>query len=201
MTLKNYFVRITLSALLMLSFSILKAQVVINEYSCSNLSQIPDNYQEYGDWFELYNAGSSSVNLGGYYLSDDSLNNTKWQIPASVTIGANSFAVFWCSGRNLVSGTNYHTNFKLTQTKNNPEFIVLSDPSAVRLDYVRLSKKTQLGHSRGRTFNGIPTWSIFTTPTPNGTNNNSTAYFDYADRPDYSLGAGYYTGSVTVAIT
>lgn len=177
------------------------AQVVINEYSCSNLTQFQDNYQDYGDWFELYNAGASTVSLAGYYLSDDSLDNLKWQIPAGVSISANGFARFWADGRDEVTGNNYHTSFKLTQTKNNPEFIVISDPSGVRIDYVKLSQKTQLGHSIGRTFNGIPAWSIFTTPTPNASNNTATPYFDYADRPDYSLGAGFYTSSVTVAIT
>lgn len=201
MKFKNYLPGIVVVLLLMSASIRVNAQVVINEYSCSNLTQFADNYQDYGDWFELYNAGASTVSLAGYYLSDDSLNNTKWQIPASVSIGANGFARFWASGRNEVSGSNYHTSFKLTQTKNTPEFIVLSNPSGVIVDYVKFSQKTQLGHSIGRTFNGIPTWSIFTNPTPNSTNNTATPYFDYADRPDYSLGAGFYTGSVTVAIT
>ena len=114
------------------------AQVVINEYSCSNLTQFADNYGDYGDWIELYNAGGSAVNLGGYYLSDDSLNNMKWQIPATVSIGANGFLRFWADGRDEVSGLNMHTNFKMTQTKNNPEFVVLSNPSGVIVDYIRI---------------------------------------------------------------
>ncbi|MBL0342447.1 MAG: lamin tail domain-containing protein [Bacteroidetes bacterium] len=201
MKIKNYFSKFSLTIVLFVFSLSLKAQVVINEYSCSNLSQFPDNYNDYGDWFELYNGSGSSVSLAGYYLSDDSLNNTKWQIPANVTIAANGFARFWASGRNMVSGTSYHTSFKLTQTKNNPEFIVLSNSAGVIIDYVKFSQKTQLNHSIGRTFNGIATWSIFTTPTPNASNNSATPYADYADRPDYSIGAGFYSGSVTLAIT
>jgi hypothetical protein len=176
------------------------SQVVINEYSASNLTQFPDNYQDYEDWFELYNTSGSTVSLTGYYLSDDSLNNLKWQIPAGVNISAQGFARFWCSGRNQVNGFNYHTNFKLTQTKNNGEYVVLSNSSGVIIDLV-LIKKTQLGHSRGRTFNGIASWSVFTTPTPNASNNTVTPYDGYADKPDYSLAAGFYTGSATLAIT
>lgn len=179
----------------------LQAQVIINEYSCSNLTQFVDDYGDYGDWIELYNTGASSVNLGGYYLSDDSLNNTKYQIPASVTIAGTGFVRFWADGRNVAAGTQIHTNFKMTQTKNNPEFVVLSNPAGVIIDYIKISQKTQLGHSYGRTFNGVPVWSIFTTPTPNATNNSSTPYADYADRPDFSIGAGFYTGTVTLAIT
>lgn len=176
-------------------------QVVINEYSCSNLSQFLDNHNKYEDWFELYNAGTTSVNLAGYYLSDDSLNNLKWPIPAGITINAGGFKRFWASGRDEVSGTHYHTNFKLTQTKNNPEFIVLSDPSGTIIDYVRLDKKTHLGHSRGRTINGASAWSIFVTPTPNASNNTSTPYSKYADRPTMNMPAGYYPGAINVILS
>lgn len=176
-------------------------QVVINEYSCSNLTQFPDNYGKYEDWFELYNKGSLNVNLGGYYLSDDSVNNLKWPIPAGIVINPGGFKRFWASGRDIVIGSSYHTSFKLTQTKNNSEFLVLSDPSGVITDYVKLTKKTHLGHSRGRTLNGATAWSIFTSPTPNASNNTATPYSRYANRPDMSLPAGFYNSPVTVYIT
>jgi hypothetical protein len=93
-----------------------------------------DDHSDYEDWIELYNAGSSSLNIGGYYLSDDSTNNTKYQIPAGTQISAGGYFRFWCSGRNTFSGNNYHTNFRITQTKNNGEDIVFSDPSGVIID-------------------------------------------------------------------
>ncbi len=177
------------------------SQVVINEYSCSNLTQFQDNYGKYEDWFELYNAGSSTVDLSGYYLSDDSANVTKWQIPAGVNITANGFRRFWTSGRDMVSGTHYHTNFRLTQTKNNSEFIVLADPSGAIVDSLKLRKKTHLGHSRGRTLNGASAWSIFTSPTINASNNTATPFARYADRPDYNLPAGFYNTPVTIYLS
>src|SRR5262245_24671169 len=111
-----------------------RAQVVINEFSTSNLSQYVDNHSDYEDWIELYNTTSSSVNLTGYYLSDDSLNNLKWPMPAGITISGNGFLRFWASGRNEVAAPNYHTNFRLSQTKNNSEFVVLSNPSGAIID-------------------------------------------------------------------
>ncbi|MEI6575949.1 MAG: CotH kinase family protein [Bacteroidota bacterium] len=179
----------------------LNAQVMINEYSCSNLSQFVDNYGKYEDWIEIYNAGGTSVNLSGYYLSDDSINNLKWQLPAGISISAHGYLKFWASGRNEVTGTSYHTSFKLTQTKNNHEFIVLSNPSGTILDYVVLSRKTQLGHSLGRTLDGASAWSLFKTPTPGASNNTATPYFAYADKPDVTLSADFYTSPQTVTIT
>ncbi len=198
MKLKSVF--FCLASALILSFHS-KAQVVINEYSCSNLTQFVDDHSDYGDWFELYNTGNAAVSLQGMYLSDDSLNNLKWLIPVNVNIGAFGFARFWASGRNVVSGTHFHTNFKLTQTKNNKEFIVLSDANGVIQDYVKLTNETKVGHSIGRTQNGGATWGIFTSPTPNGSNNGATSYQRYAARPDFSLLAGHYPASITVDIT
>ncbi|MBK7851704.1 MAG: lamin tail domain-containing protein, partial [Bacteroidetes bacterium] len=60
--------------LLLLSVVNVRAQVVINEISASNFSTIANSDGEYDDWIELYNDGSSAVNLQGYGLSDDSLD-------------------------------------------------------------------------------------------------------------------------------
>jgi len=172
-----------------------KSQVLINEYSCSNLDQYTDSYGNYEDWVELYNAGSSTVNLAGYYLSDDSIDNMKWKIPTGITIQANGYLLFWTSGRDIVVGTDYHTNFKLTQTKNNNEFITFSNTIGIIIDQKEITKRTQLGHSIGRTTNGASTWSVFTSPTPKASNNASTAYPDYANKPQVSIPAGFYTSS------
>ncbi|MGK0383772.1 MAG: hypothetical protein ACJAVL_000505, partial [Bacteroidia bacterium] len=42
------------------------AQVVVNEFSASNLNQFQDNYQNFEDWIELYNTSNSTVNVGGF---------------------------------------------------------------------------------------------------------------------------------------
>ena len=190
--------------LLLLSFAVTvtKAQVLINEFSCSNLNTFVDNHSDYNDWIELHNNSGASVNIGGYYLSDDSLDLTKWAFPAGTTIAANGYLRVWASKRNeTISPTNLHTNFTLKQTKNSGEYVMFCNASAVIVDYIFIQQKTQLGHSYGRVTNGNTTWGVFTTPTPGASNNSSTPYVDYADRPDFSIAAGFYTGSVTVAIS
>src|ERR1043165_4422378 len=83
------------------------AQVVINEYSCANTSQVADNFGEYHDWVELYNAGSTSVNLTGYHMSDNAGNPTKYTFPSG-TLAPGAFIRMICSGRNMVSGIWFH---------------------------------------------------------------------------------------------
>ncbi|MEZ5196597.1 MAG: lamin tail domain-containing protein [Bacteroidales bacterium] len=176
------------------------SQIVINEYSASNLSTIADNYSKYEDWIELYNTSGISVNIGGYFLSDKNENRTKWQFPAGVTIPSGGFIKIWASGRNEVSGGHYHTNFKLTQTKDNPEYIIFSRPDGILVDSVQL-EVTRLGHSRGRAPDGSENWSVFGTETPGASNNTSNVYLRYCEKPTMSVEAGFYTGSVTVEIT
>jgi hypothetical protein len=174
------------------------ADIVINEYSCSNLSQVQDDYQEYGDWIELYNTGGSSVDISGYHLSDDPGNPTLYTIPAGVTISAGGFKRFWADGRNVYAGTNYHTNFKLTQSKNSPDYVVVADQGGNVIDLIQLTK-TQVGHSFGRITNGNSTWGIFSSPTSNASNT-TTYYSAYAAKPDASMPAGFYQGSISVTL-
>jgi hypothetical protein len=131
----------------------MRSQVVINEYSVSNRNTVLDNYGEHEDWIELYNTGASSADIGGYHLSDKPDNPLQWAIPAGVTIPSHGHLIIWASGRNVSGGGSYHTNFRLTQTKANPDWIVFSDPAGVILEQIPL-ENTQSDHSRGRTISG-----------------------------------------------
>ena len=179
----------------LLLFSI-QAQVVINEYSCSNTNTISDNYNQYEDWFELYNTSSSTVNIGGFYLSDNNNNPDKWQIPSGTTIAGNSFLLVFASGRGESTGGYLHPNFKLTQMKQ--EHIVFSDASGNIIDILQLIP-TQINHSRGRITDGASSLALFTNPTPNASN--TGAMLNYAMKPVFSLPAGLYTNSISVTLT
>jgi hypothetical protein len=178
----------------------LHAQVVINEYSASNLATVLDNYNKYEDWVELYNTSSTQADISGYYLSDRINNPTKWQFPDGVAIPPNGFMRIWISGRDEVSGGHYHTSFRLRQTGPNPEWVVLSYPDGSLVEAFQL-EITQRNHSRGRQPDGSESWKIFTSPTPGSSNNSATGYLAYAEKPEMSEEAGYYDSPLSVAIT
>ena len=48
--------------------SLVSGQIVINEIM-ENPKNVPDT--DAGEWFELYNAGSGSVNIAGWKIKDD----------------------------------------------------------------------------------------------------------------------------------
>jgi hypothetical protein len=87
--------------------------VVINEFLADNESGLQDFSAERHDWIELKNTGAVAENIGGWYLTDDSTNLTKWQIPAGTTIAAGGHLVIFASSKNLV-GSELHTNFSLS---------------------------------------------------------------------------------------
>ncbi|NTV82687.1 MAG: T9SS type A sorting domain-containing protein [Bacteroidales bacterium] len=189
-----------LALILLIQLFPAKSQILINEYSASNLNTVQDNYNEFEDWIELYNAGTTGVNLGGYYLGDDTASVFRWVFPADLFLPSHGHLKIWASGRDEVSGSNYHTNFRLTQTRPDADWIVLSDPGGVILDKVHL-QITQMDHSRGRTVSGGSEWSIFTTPTPGSSNGSSNAYARYAEKPMVSDTGGFYNTGQSITIT
>lgn len=102
-----------------LSWLGLNAQnIKINEICPNNYISFADSYDEKGDWVEFYNAGSSSLNMAGMYLTDDFSNLTKFRIPSgsssATTISGNDHLVFWFDEEIYKGPT--HANFKLSGT-------------------------------------------------------------------------------------
>jgi len=90
------------------------ATVIISEFMASNDDTLFDEDGEAEDWIELHNTGSSAVNLIGWYLTDDEDDLTAWSFP-SVTLNANEYLVVFASNKDRsVSGSELHTNFKLS---------------------------------------------------------------------------------------
>ena len=57
----------------------------VNEFMADNDNIIADEYGQYDDWFEIYNAGPAPVDLGGMYLTDNLNDPTNWMIPVGIT--------------------------------------------------------------------------------------------------------------------
>jgi hypothetical protein len=181
---------------LMIALLPLNAQVVINEISASNRTGLTDAFGQREDWVEIYNPTLAPVSIGGWYLTDKTSIPNKWQIPATVTVPANGYVVFICSGRDIWDGSRWHTNFGISQM--DQERITLNDPTLLPVDSYKLLTPTQRNHSHARLVSGGLVWGKCTAPTPGAANTNT---FDrYANRPSFSIQAGYYPSAQTVSI-
>jgi hypothetical protein len=169
--------------------------LMINEYSASNRN-FNDGFGRNEDWIELYNSSPDTYfNLGGYHLSNNVENPTKWQIQSGV-IPPNSRVLVFCSNRNISSGTVLHAGFDLTQT--DADHVVLADPAGNIIESHEMFV-TQTNQSYGRTTNGAATWSVFTTPTPGLSNANG--FSGYSTKPTFSVAPGKYPGPITVSLS
>src|SRR3954469_19887767 len=94
----------------------LRAQetVRISEFMANNTSTLADENGEYSDWIEIQNTGVTPVDLGGWYLTDDSADLKKWQFP-STNVNAGGFLVVFASNKDRrIAGAPLHTNFRLS---------------------------------------------------------------------------------------
>lgn len=145
--------------------------LVINEALSSNSSFDYDDFFQYEDWIEIYNAGGIQ-NLSGYYLSDDPDTLNKWMFPASnpglTTILPGGHLRIWCD--NDEQQGEDHTNFKLS-SEGETVFLVEPDGSTI-IDSVTLGL-AQTDISYGRTCDGCPDWQYFNVPTPEAPNSDA----------------------------
>ena len=180
------------SIFLICFFSInnLYSQVVINEISNANGSILYDDNGENYDWIEIYNPGSSSVNLLNYSLTDDSTKLDKWIFPG-IIIAPYSYKILLASGMDTLALNFLHTNFKL---KPEGEKLILLNAYGSIIDQYSFGN-LQNNHSVGRKPDGGTASCFFNEPTPNATNNNSTCYDGYEIAPFVSLNAGFYSTS------
>ncbi|MFO7657677.1 MAG: CotH kinase family protein [Bacteroidales bacterium] len=184
----------TLIALIIGSIVNLYGQIHINEFLASNSIVGKDpGIQESNDWIELFNAGKTSVNLKGYYITDNMLNPGKWRINTDTIIPAGGFVLIFADGK----GDRLHTNFKLSRLG---EVIALYSPLGMLVDSLCYSlQETDI--SKGSFPDGSPMRYFFIEPTP-GSANTSTAYGDIMySVPDFSVNGGLYAASLSIELS
>jgi hypothetical protein len=85
--------------------------LVINELMASNDAAVADEWGDFDDWLEIYNADSLPVTLANKYLSDEPGNPDKWRLP-EVTLPPGQWALIWCDEEPYEGKT--HATFKLS---------------------------------------------------------------------------------------
>lgn len=174
-------------------------QLVINEYSASNLNSYIDPWGKSEDWIELYNSGTAAMDISGYHVSDNDNRPTKWAFPENTIVDPGGFIVVYCSGRDGIFNNQLHTSFKLTQTKGTEE-IVLADPMGQIIESTPM-ELTLVEHSRCKAEDGQGGFLICPSTTLGFTNDNVDKFEMYTATPTIDQEAGFYDSTVEVTIT
>lgn len=169
---------------------------VINEILASNSSVLDDKDGDSEDWIELYNRGTSIVNLQGYGLSDDPDNLMRWVFP-DVSINPGEYLLVWASGKDRINpGVPLHTNFRISSAG---EPVLLTSPEGEIIDQVPVVQHTT-DVSYGRLPNGTGEFFYLVQPTP-WSMNEGPSYESLLQPVQFSHPDGLYTSEFQLTIT
>jgi hypothetical protein len=146
-------------------------EVVLNEFMAQNTTGLTDPADgHFDDWLELYNPGSQSADLSGYYLTDDLTNRTASILPPGTVIPPGGFVLVWADGdlqQTDVALGRFHAGFSLSRSG---EQLGLYAPDGSLVDGLSFGPQTN-NVSMARYPDGPEgSWTPLETPTPEALN-------------------------------
>ena len=158
----------------------------INEFMASNGSVLEDDDGDASDWIELFNEQKGTLNLGGWFLSDNEDQLNKWRFP-EVSIEPNGYLLVFASGkeRSSLNGS-LHANFEISSTG---ESLFLVKPDGETIADIIEFPEQRVDVSYGYNVAASETGYLID-PTP-GQKNSDTAV-NVSNEVIFSHGRGYY---------
>jgi len=87
----------------------------LNEVVVSNVTGAADGGGQRGPWIEVYNAGTTTVSMSGWSLTDTATNLVRWAFPTNSIVPAGGFLVAWLDADAGDSTSNEpHASFRPT---------------------------------------------------------------------------------------
>lgn len=189
MSLKLFFLAILMGSMMTYGQS---SRVLISEFMAVNTTNITDEDGEFSDWLEIYNNTDSTIQLSGWYLSDDASNLKKWIFPA-VSLASGEYKVIFASGKDRTAiGVNLHTNFKLSGSG---EYLAVSDPDTLISHAYAPNFPGQRSNVSFGIYHGQEVF--FNTPTPGSENVAGTLPF----APVFSQTRGFFDAAFDLSLT
>ncbi|MDP6526681.1 MAG: lamin tail domain-containing protein, partial [Kiritimatiellia bacterium] len=163
-----------------------------------NDSVLADEDGDYSDWIEIYNGSTNTVDLDGWFLTDDFGNLDKWRIPSMVLSTGDYLVVFASNKDRNNPASELHTDFKLS---GGGEYLALveSDHATVHHAYYPEYPSQVEDVSFGVSTNALGDLRYFATPTPNAQNGGD--YLGFVKDTKFSVDRGFYSNTFVVAIT
>lgn len=171
-------------------------KISINEFMTANEDTNADEDGDFKDWIEIYNYGTTTVDLTGFGLSNDRDNLFKWKFPA-IFLTPNQYILVWASGKNKIgAGNSLHTNFNIS-SGNDILFLTNTNGSLVSGTPVVYLEP---GISYGKQPDGTGSWVYFDEPTP-GSSNITTGSNTLIEPPVFSHKSGLHASPFDLTLT
>ncbi|MDG2125368.1 MAG: lamin tail domain-containing protein, partial [Verrucomicrobiales bacterium] len=170
---------------------------LITELLATNNNTLEDADGDASDWLEVHNPNAFPLNIGGYYLTDDPVALTRWQIPSGITLPGGGYLVVFASGKNRAeAGAELHTSFSLNS---GGEYLALVAPDGTTVvsefapAFPRQIPDTSYG------IDETSNTRFLATPTPGEPN--GPGFAGKVADTKFSVDRGFYTTPQSVAIT
>jgi hypothetical protein len=109
----------------------------LNELQSDNASGIQDRFGEHDPWVELFNSGTNTLTLDGFYLSDSYTNLTRWAFPAGVSIAPDQFHLVWLDAQPAQTGAGeLHASFRIPSLTGTVALVQVANNRTSILDYL-----------------------------------------------------------------
>ncbi|MEA3463098.1 MAG: CotH kinase family protein [Bacteroidota bacterium] len=151
---------------LIINYPLVSGPLYINEFNASNRSIKKDEFGEYDDWAEIYNASEEPVWLADYYLSDNMGSPGKYRFPEQY-IQAGGFYLVWLDDQEE-QGVN-HATFKISKEGEELRLSLRPSTGFQIVDSVTFGLQ-EADISMGRRVDGGLEWILFPSPTPDYSN-------------------------------
>jgi len=172
-----------------------ESALVINEIMTANLDMFLDPSYNYGSWIELYNPGTTDVNISGWYLSNDPANSKQYPLGSySRIVKAGGFLTLWFGHQDdycmqqIDMSLNYDGG---TVTLANQDGTVVCSA-----EYATIPARISLA----RLTDGSAQWGLTSTPTPGDTNDGSLFATEQLEAPVVSQDSKLFTGSFSFTV-
>lgn len=142
----------------------------INEFLAKGDAYISDLGTP-SDWIEIYNPHPYEMHLkeGEWYITDAlGSNDLKFKLPET-KIPSKGYLLIWCDGHGAFTGM-VHTNFSLSSAGEVLGLVYTGGGGKVLVDSHSYGPQTWDNVSEGRSPDGSPNWTSFTSPTPGAPN-------------------------------
>ena len=104
----------------------------ITEFAANNDSLLLDYDGDTSDWVEIYNTGSTAVDMSGMHLTDRDTSLDRWAFPDGTTLEAGAYLVVFASNKDTVMPNGeLHTDFALSA---DGEYLALTDVDTTIID-------------------------------------------------------------------
>lgn len=152
------------------------------------------------DWIEIQNTSGSTLDLGGWHLTDDPADPMKWSFPTPTNIAAGQYLIVYASGSGVPDANgNLHTNFRLAS---DGEYLALTSPVGSVFSEFNPGGASYPGQDDDISYGLHPVSAdrvYFSSPTP-GAPNDPSGLARVADT-SFSPDRGYYQSAIDVTIS